>query len=168
MINMTDVITKAKFRLLGFGLVVVLLALVTFLAFIVIKVLFENKTIINTLLIAGVIIIWFIVVVFFGGQCRRIKIYSDRILYINLVFPFINKTRFFKDYDYITVVQESSNAGTFDSMWLISNNKLKDRISSFYYSNYNELENSINIKNTGNNSMGMFKQLACTFGYKIK
>ncbi len=67
---MTDVLTKAKFRLFGLGLVAFLLTLITILASIIIITLFETKTTFNTLLITAVIISWFAIAVFFGGQCR--------------------------------------------------------------------------------------------------
>ena len=55
-----------------------------------------------------------------------------------------------------------------EAIWLIKNNKLKDRISSFYYTNFTELKAEIKTKNLGELEINQFKQLLCLFGLSIK
>ena len=103
----------------------------------------------------------------FMTECKYIKVETDRIIFINPLFPFLRKTRFFTDYDYKQNVEEYSRGGYYEALWLIKNRKLKVRISSFYYSNYNELKNSIKIKDKGKLKINPFKQLGYLFGMKI-
>lgn len=163
--------TKSKLRFFGgFGLVIAMMLLLSFLAFILIK---EQLTLFNDqnsklILVTTIVIAWLFALAFLGGQSKIVTVYTDRITYTNLLFPFIQKTRFFHDYDYCITVTESSQAGNFDVLWLIKNNKLKDRISSLYYSNYDQLEHSIKIIHKGKNKMGMFKQLRSLLGCAIE
>ena len=100
-------------------------------------------------------------------QCKYIKVKSDRIIFINPLLPFLRKTRYFNEFDYMQVVMEFSYVGDYGALWLIKDKKLKVRISSFYYSNIIELKNSINIEDRGVLYMNPLKQFGCLFGMKI-
>src|SRR5690606_27796930 len=75
-------------------------------------------------------------------ECRFIKIDNEKIIFINPILPFLRKTIYFNEYDYKHTVREYSRGGYYEALWLIKNGKLKDRISSFYYSNYSEIKNN--------------------------
>jgi hypothetical protein len=100
-------------------------------------------------------------------ECRFIKVDNEKIIFINPVLPFLRKTKYFNEYDYKQTVREYSRGGYYEAVWLIKNGKLKDRISSFYYSNYSEIKDSINVNNRGRLKINEFKQLGCLLGMKI-
>lgn len=114
-----------------------------------------------------IILLQLILLTLLMTDCKYIKVEKDKITFINPIFPFLRKTRYWNEYDYIQTVEEYSAGRFYEALWLIKNRKLKVRISSFYYSNYDELKNSINIENKGRFLINPFKQLGCLFGMKI-
>ena len=100
-------------------------------------------------------------------ECKYMKIEKDKITFINPIFPFLRKTKYWNEYDCKQTVDEYSSGGSYEALWLIKNGKLKVRISSFYYSNYDELKNSIILEDRGKLRINPLKQLGCLFGIKI-
>lgn len=107
-----------------------------------------------------------LLLLFFMKECRFIRIDHEKIVYTNPVLPFLKKTKYFHDYDYFHTVEERSRSNSYETIWLIKNKVLVDRISSFYYSNYSEMKQSI-PNNKGPLSINSFKQIACRFGMEI-
>jgi hypothetical protein len=168
--------TKSKYKILGgFGLLLALNAVVgnlTWLVFIKLKTnpfFIENwqdrPTRISMLFVLGLQGIFLLLLM---TQCKFIILNSGGLKLINPLFPFIRKTRDWSDYDYYQTVQEYSRGGFYEAIWLIKDNQLKDRISSFYYTNYTELKAGIKTMNMGKLEMNPFRQLFCLFGLKIK
>lgn len=100
-------------------------------------------------------------------ECRYIHIDNEKIVYVNPILPFVRKVRFFNDYDYKQTVQEYSRGRSHEALWLIKEDKLKDRISSFYYANYAELKDHIKVEDKGIIPMNRFRQLGCLLGMKV-
>jgi hypothetical protein len=100
-------------------------------------------------------------------DCRFIIVKDDCLVFISLLFPFYKKRIYWKDIDKIKFASEISSAGAFPCIWLIKDNKLKYRISSFYYLNYQEISSSIKIKKSGRISSNPFKQILYMFGKSI-
>jgi hypothetical protein len=64
---------------------------------------------------------------------------------------------------------EQSRGGAYEAIWLIKNNKVKARISSFYYLNYSVLKDSLNVVNRGERNTNPFIQLLYLLGLlKVK
>lgn len=101
-------------------------------------------------------------------QCKFIITTDEGIKFINPLLPFLRKTRKWSDYDYFHIVQESSTWASYESIWFIKDNVLKERISSFYYSNYEEIKGTIKTENRGELEISQYRQLLCWFGKKIK
>lgn len=119
-------------------------------------------------IVSGILILFQLLSLFLlMKDCRYIIIEGDRITFINALLPFIRKTVRFNEYDYKQTVREYSRAGYYEAVWLIKNGKLKTRIFSFYYSNYEELKHSINTPNKGSLKINQFKQLGCLLGMKV-
>ena len=118
--------------------------------------------------IAGItIIILEIVALSFLSQVKQIIIEKDKIVFKNLILPFIKKERLFSYYDYSKIVEEQTKSGTYEALWLIKNEKLEDQISSFYYSNYTKLKFEIKVKHSGKLKINSFKQLFCRIGMRV-
>jgi len=100
-------------------------------------------------------------------DCRYIVIYNDYMVFINPIFPFIRKRIYWHDIDQMKLVKEYSRTGMYDAMWLIKNEKLKYRISSFYYSNFGEMKAAMKFERGGRLRLNPIQQLLCLFGKKI-
>jgi hypothetical protein len=101
-------------------------------------------------------------------QCKIIIVTDDGIAFINPLLPFIRKTLKWEAYDYYHLVEEHSIWWKYESVWLIKDNQLKDRFSSFYYSNYAAIKAGIRIENHGKLKLGISKQFRYWWGGKIK
>jgi len=102
-------------------------------------------------------------------QCKFIAVNRDGITFINPLLPFIRKTRKWTYYDKFCTLQETTQyGGSYEAIWLIKNNRLKNRISCFYYSNYSNLKNEIRIENSGSLDINPFRQLIALWGLKMK
>lgn len=122
----------------------------------------------ESLLIAGTAILFLeMVALFLLLQVKTITIEKDKIIFRRLIFPFLKKEREFSYYDYSKLIDEASKNNTYEALWLIKNEKLEDRISSFYFSNYGKLKFEIKVKNKGKLNINPFKQLFCQMGMKI-
>jgi hypothetical protein len=98
---------------------------------------------------------------------KTIIIEKDKIIFQNIIFPFIKKKRLFSFYDFSKFVDEHTRYDSYETLWLFKNGKLEDRISSFYFSNYTKLKFEIKIKNKGKLKIGVFKQIYFIFGGKL-
>jgi hypothetical protein len=101
-------------------------------------------------------------------QCRRIEITDSTISFANPLFSGLQKTFSWKDYDYYVTVVEYSQGKDHEAIWFIKNQRIKSRISSFYYSNYLELKKGIKIENMGQLALSPIKQLAYLLGQRVK
>ena len=117
---------------------------------------------------SAVILFQLFLLIMMMKECRFIKVYKDKIVFINPFCPFLRKVRPFAYYDHKLLVREYSRGGYYEAVWLVKNNRLRDRISSFYYSNYGEIKKSIVIPNQRRLKINEFQQIAALFGMKIK
>lgn len=74
----------------------------------------------------------------------------------------------FSEYDYLYTNTEIIKGRIDYTIWLIKNKKLRDRISSFYYANYDEIIAAIHVKNKGELNIGYIKENLAHFGWKIE
>lgn len=104
---------------------------------------------------------------FFCSQNKFIIVAPHQISFVNPLLPFLWTTRKWGEYDYYVTVQESARGGPHEAIWLIKDGRIKNRISSFYYCNYRELEHKIGCRFAGSLDVGSFKQLLCLLGMKV-
>lgn len=104
----------------------------------------------------------------FISQCKIIIITDEGIKFINPILPFISKTRNWSEYDSFQTVSEGSLWSKHESVWLIKDNVLKERISSFYYTNYSTIKAGIKTADQGELIISQYRQLLCWWGFKIK
>ena len=109
-----------------------------------------------------------LLLVLFATQNRYIIAGKTKITFINPLLPFMRHTCNWTDYDGYVTVKEQSRGSTHEAVWLIKNNKIKDRFSSFYYSNYESLKSEVQVKYKGELQAGPIKQLTSLMGMKIK
>ncbi|MCF6140824.1 hypothetical protein L1S34_05955 [Flavobacterium sp. K77] len=100
-------------------------------------------------------------------QLKKIIIEKDKVIFKNLILPFLKKERLFSYYDFSKFVNEKSKTGYYESLWLFKNGKLEDQISSFYYSNYSKLKFELKVQNKGKLKISSFKQIYLKFGGKL-
>ena len=100
-------------------------------------------------------------------QLKKIVIEKDKIIFKNLIFPFVKKERLFSYYDFSKFVDEQSKTGQYEALWLFKNGKLEDQISSFYYSNYVKLKFELKVQNKGKLKINSFKQMYLKLGGKL-
>lgn len=100
-------------------------------------------------------------------QCKSISVSKEGITFTTPLLPF-HKKRKWSDYDSFLIVNERSTWAEYESIWLIKDNKLKDRISIFYYSNYQDIKENINGNKYEQVDIGQFRQLLIWFGYDVR
>jgi len=168
---------KSTYKIFGgFGLLLVLTLMCSSLYIKVIETQFENNYDLETWLnstndifLVSILSFWEIVVLsLFMTQNKFIIIENEEIIFINPLLPFIRKIRQSNEYDYFITIMEQSRGGEHEAIWLIKDNKIKDRISSFYYSNYSELKENLSIRNEGERNINPFMQIFYLFGLRIK
>jgi hypothetical protein len=168
---------KSTYKIFGgFGLLLVLTLVFSTLYFKVIETQFENNYDLETWLnstndifFVSILSLWELVFLsLFMSQNKFIIIDNEEVIFINPLLPFIRKTRKSNEYDYFITVAEQSRGGEYEAIWLIKDNKIKDRISSFYYSNYYELKDNLSIRNEGERNINPFMQIFYLFGLRIK
>lgn len=160
----------------GFGL---LLSFTILLSFIVYKGLFagqeirlfdletwiDNDNYKIVVILIGFELFW---LVLFSTQCKFLIIEDKTITFVNPLLPFLRFRKPWDAYDYYLTIEEYSRAGTYEAIWLIKNGRVKSRISSFYYSNYNDLKDSLSLRNRGTLNANTFMQLFYLLGMRIK
>ena len=85
----------------------------------------------------------FLFILFFLTQCRKIEVDDEKINFINPILPFLCRKIYWKEIEYCTTVYENPGYNTCEALWIVKDNKLVARFSSYYYSNYSELKNKI-------------------------
>ena len=166
--------TFSRYKLFGgFGLLLVLNALIGFLTFKLLtasKISYAKVDLINdsSALFAYSVIIGlnFLLLLLFMTQTKFLIADSNGITFINPLIPIFRKKRSWTDFDYFILVDEYSNYNTYEAVWLIKDKKIKGRFSSFYYSNYQELKRQIKTKPRGKKHFGPFDQLFALLGFK--
>jgi hypothetical protein len=158
---------KSTYKIFGgFGLLLILSLLISLLYFKVVETQIENnidftswldnKNDFWTFIILSLFEMIFLSL--FMTQTKYIIIDNDEINFINPLLPFFRRTRQFSEYDFYITTVEQARGGEYEAIWLIKNNKIKDRISCFYYSNYNELKDNLNVRNRGERKTNPFIQ----------
>jgi hypothetical protein len=164
----------SKYKLLGgFGLLIGLNLLIGFGIFMLLtasnfsieKVDIRNDSFARTtyIVIFGIQILMLLL---FITQSRFIIVDKNGITFINPLFPILRKTRNWTDFDYFITVDENSRYSTHEAIWLIKEDKIKGRISSFYYTNYDEIKNQIKVTGKGKKYFNPFGQLFAILGLK--
>ena len=112
-----------------------------------------------TLIVAGLILII--------KEVKRIEIYNN-IIEFKYIFPLLNKTYNWKDFDYFILTDEQSRYETIEVIYLIKNKKLVNVISSFNYKNFDEIKKEIalNLEFKGKLYLNIFHQLFLRLGFK--
>ncbi|MEZ4802341.1 MAG: hypothetical protein R2797_06175 [Gelidibacter sp.] len=100
-------------------------------------------------------------------KMKIICIDSQRIMFKNYVFASRVKEVNLNAYDYYKSINEESENGIFEAVWLIKDEKLVDSFSTYQYSNYNALKSALNLRYKGKLDVSPMKQLFCRFGVKI-
>ena len=167
-------IVKTKYKIWGgFSLLIFLNVMWFFLFRVAVLKIYRNLSMHEEWETGSIVVVSFIIlmelifIALFMSECKYMKVKPDKIIFINPILPFLRKTRYFSEYDYKQIVEEEARGGPHEALWLIKNRKLKVRISSFYYSNYSELKESIKIKDEGRLLINPFKQFGCILGMKI-
>ena len=100
-------------------------------------------------------------------KMKRINIGPQRIIFQNYLFGSNVRDINLKEYDYYKIIQEESENGIFEAVWLIKNGRLKDSFSTYQYANYNSMRHKLNIKFDGTLDKSLLKQLSYRWGAKI-
>ncbi len=100
-------------------------------------------------------------------QLKSITIEKDKVIFKNLIFPFLKKERLFSYYDFSKTVDEQSKSGSYESLWLFKNGKLENQISSFYYANYTKLKIELKVQHKGKLKINSFKKIYYKLGGKL-
>lgn len=172
---MTKVYSKYKI-LGGFGLLLGLNILIGFGTFKLLtsskinydKVDFLNDD--NALFAYSVIIgLNLLFLILLATQSKFVIADNNGITFINPIIPILRKTKQWTDFDYFILVEEASRYDTHEAVWLIKDERIKGRFSSFYYTNYIDLKKQIKTKGKGRKHYGPFEQLFALTGLmKIK
>lgn len=146
----------------------VLFALVSFLAFIVFLRLTElpgsSKLLPYTWLTIG----YFLTVFLLFRQIRIIRLTKENSVLSFPVFTFFRKTIVWRENDFYITIDEHSQGGPHEAVWIVRNEKVIERFSSFYYSNYKELKKHLPIEYKGKIHVGAFSQVYYLFGGRFK
>jgi glucan phosphoethanolaminetransferase (alkaline phosphatase superfamily) len=100
-------------------------------------------------------------------QFRYIVINKETIKFANPFLPFISSTYTWSDFDYFQTVEEHSKYNTHQAIWLIKDDKIKRRVSSYYYTNYGAIISSIKTPYKGKLKMNPIRQVYCLLGGRI-
>ena len=95
----------------------------------------------------------------FATQSRFIIADEDGITFINPLLPFLRSKYRWTHFDYYVTVEEYSEYATYKAVWFVKDDRLKARISSFYYSNYLDLIEQVKTESKGGRSYSPFAQL---------
>jgi hypothetical protein len=152
---MTKVYSKYKI-LGGFGLLLGLNILIGFGTFKLLtssKISYDKVDLINddkALFAYSVIIgLNLLFLILLATQSKFVIADNNGITFINPIIPILRKTKQWTDFDYFILVEEASRYDTHEAVWLIKDERIKGRFSSFYYTNYTDLKKQIKIKGHG-------------------
>lgn len=102
----------------------------------------------------------------FMTQSKFVITDSSGITFINPLIPIFRKKRLWTDFDYFILVDEDSRYSTHEAVWLIKDERIKGRFSSFYYSNYQDLKRQIKTNGKGKKNYSPLVQLLALIGLK--
>lgn len=100
-------------------------------------------------------------------KMRTLRIGPHHIAFQKYLLDSYIKEVSIKNYDYYKIVQEESENGIFEAVWLIKNGKLADSFSTYQYSNYKDLKAALNLRYEGVLDLSPMKQLLCKLGASI-
>ena len=86
-------------------------------------------------------------------------IHKDGLDYHNALLPFVKGQLALGNIDYVVTQEEKSKSGTYSATVLVENGKKRIIISSFVYSNYEELVNSLPWPHKGIYRPGVWDEL---------
>ena len=98
---------------------------------------------------------------FFFSHLKEIRIVHDSISFSNPLISAICTSVLWKEYDSCYTIQEYTDYKNYEAIWLIKDNRIKNRISSFYYNNYTELKSALKIEINGEIKMSPLNQSLC-------
>jgi len=101
----------------------------------------------------------FFFIILFATQNSFIIADNSGITFINPLIPLLRTTLMWIDIDYYLIVEEHARYTTHEAVWLVKDNKLVGRFSSFYYSNYKNIKDQILIKQKRGRYFNPFEQL---------
>ncbi len=128
----------------------------------------ESSNNVMILSFSGLVIGYILFLLFVLSQIKIIKLNSDSITSIIPVFTFLHKVHSWKENDFYITIDEYSRAGTHEAVWIIRNEKVIQRFSSFYYSNYKELKNNLQIEYKGKTDIGAYRQVYYLLGGRLR
>ena len=166
--------TYSQYKIFGgFGLLIglnVLIGFGTFKLLTASKVSYDKVDLINDSnalftysIIIGLNLIFLLLLI---TQSKFVIIDSSGITFINPLIPILRKKRLWTDFDYFILVDEDSRYSTHEAVWLIKDEKIESRFSSFYYSNYQDLKRQIKTSGKGKKKYSQFGQLLALMGLK--
>ena len=167
-------IIRSKYRFFGVAMIIIM-NLVSALYFIFIFYTILDKGLINVwhdnygklaFFLAPLLEFFCLMLLF--TQFKRIEIAHDSISFTSSLIPGMRTTTSWTDYDSCYSVQEYTDYRNYEAIWLIKGRRIKNRISSFYYSNYSELRDAIKMDIKGPLQMSPLQQTLCMMGRKIK
>lgn len=100
-------------------------------------------------------------------KMKKITIKQNHIIFQNYLMPSKINDRHLNEYDYYQIVSEETENGFFESVWLIKDGRVKDRFSSYQYSNYAQLKSGLDLEYKGSLNLSPLKQFRCILGSKI-
>jgi hypothetical protein len=113
------------------------------------------------------------VFIFFGSMLWReakiilIDCINKTITFTNL-FTRVKTINSFDDFDGYIDCYQSAKGGSYRVIYLVKDKKFVKKISSFYYSNLDEIQNGIApMKYFGQQDFGLFKSIRVLFGLPV-
>jgi hypothetical protein len=121
----------------------------------------DNEALIAYSVIIGLNLLFLILL---ATQSKFVIADYNGITFINPLIPILRNTKQWTDFDYFILVDETSRYDTHEAVWLIKDEKIKGRFSSYYYTNYKDLKKQIKTKGLGKKHYGPFEQLFALIG----
>lgn len=147
----------------GFSLLLILSGLATFLSYKVLtstphreENLFEDTSLI--IFVSSILIVNLLLILLFISECKFIIADANGIKFINPILPFLRKSYAWSYFDYYVIVDEHSRYNTHEAVWLIKDEKIKKRFSSFCYANYHTIKAQIKTKSRGKKNLNPLLQ----------
>lgn len=111
--------------------------------------------------------LWAFTFTLLNTECKHWKMDSKGLTSSPFLFPFLTRHYTWKDFDFYMIAEEYTRKESHEAIWLIKDRKLKVRISSFYYSNYEELKSALHLDDKGLLVQAPLLQFLCLFGVRI-
>ena len=152
---------RSKYKIFGGFGVLIFINLLALAIFLLIAFLDSNsmrsdeKAI--ALMVTGSMQVFFLI--FFMTQCGVLQLDDKSFTRINPLFPLRRSIFTWDSLDYYMPVDEHTRTRTYETIWLVSDQKLRAKISSFYYRNYEELKRNIPLPGKGKQHLSHGQQL---------